>query len=137
MKFLEKSQGKYSEAQVQLIKKAGQLIQDLHVGCNKLEAVHDKAESGKTLMANAQMFAEQVVPNMDLVADVCSQLETLVDDADWPLPNSRNYCSRDKISPLGGDLKTAGLIPVVFSFDLLSRRLLLIAVFALHSGIDF
>ncbi len=83
---LGKESGKYSEAQVQLIKKAGQLIQDLHVGCNKLEAVHDKAESGKTLMANAQMFAEQVVPNMDLVADVCSQLETLVDDADWPLP---------------------------------------------------
>jgi hypothetical protein len=31
----------------------------------------------------------------------------------------------------------AGDLSVIFSFDLLSWRLLLIDVFALHSGIDF
>ena len=83
---LGKDAGKYSEAQVELIKKAGQLIQDLHGACDQLESLHDKAESGKTQMVNARMFAEKVVPSMEHLAGVCGALEMLVDDADWPLP---------------------------------------------------
>jgi len=83
---LGKDAGKYSEAQVELIKKAGQLIQDLHGACDQLESLHDEAESGKTQMVNARMFAEKVVPSMEHLAGVCGALEMLVDDADWPLP---------------------------------------------------
>ena len=83
---LGKDASKYSGAQVALIKGAGALIQDLHAACEEMEAIHDKAESGKSALITARAFAEKVVPSMDKVAEICANLETVVDDADWPLP---------------------------------------------------
>ncbi|MDE0870637.1 MAG: glutamine synthetase III [Flavobacteriales bacterium] len=75
-----------STAQMELLKTAGQWMQKLHVDANKLEALHDKAESAKTASAKAKQYAEKVVPGMNELADCCSALESLVDDALWPFP---------------------------------------------------
>ena len=83
---LGKQAGDFSGAQIDMIKQAGQLIQDLHASAAEMEAIHDKAESAKDAMATAKLFADEVVPSMDKVADICGKLESLVDDGEWPLP---------------------------------------------------
>jgi glutamine synthetase len=83
---LGKQAGDFSGAQIDMIKQAGQLIQDLHASAAEMEAVHDKAESAKDALATAKLFADEVVPSMDKVADICGKLESLVDDGEWPLP---------------------------------------------------
>jgi len=62
------------------------LIQSLHAACGEMEATHNKAESGKSALLTARAFAEKLVPSMEKVAEICANLETVVDDADWPLP---------------------------------------------------
>ncbi len=81
-----KDAGALSIAQMELLKTAGQWMQKLHVDANKLEALHDQAESAKTASAKAKQYAEKVVPGMTELAGCCSALESLVDDALWPFP---------------------------------------------------
>ena len=83
---LGKQAAKFSGAQIEMVKEAGQLIQDLHAATANMEAIHDKAESAKDALASAKAFAEKVVPSMDAAAEICAKLESLVDDAEWPLP---------------------------------------------------
>ena len=76
----------FTGAQLDMIKKAGHLIQDLHAAAENMEAIHDKAEGAKNALASAKAFAEKLVPSMEQVADICGQLESVVDDGEWPLP---------------------------------------------------
>ena len=45
-----------------------------------METIHDKAESAKDALASAKAFAEKVVPSMDVTAEICAKLESLVDE---------------------------------------------------------
>ena len=83
---LGKQAAKFSGAQIEMVKEAGQLIQDLYAATANMEAIHDKAESAKDALASAKAFSEKVVPSMDVAAEICAKLESLVDDAEWPLP---------------------------------------------------
>jgi glutamine synthetase len=83
---LGKDASKFSVAQMDMIKSAGTVIQNLHIAAAKMEEIHDKAEGAKTALAKARDYAEKVVPCMETVAGCCAELELMVDDAQWPLP---------------------------------------------------
>jgi len=51
-----------------------------------MEAIHEKAESAKNPLESAKTFADKLVPSMDAASNICAKLESLVADADWPLP---------------------------------------------------
>ena len=73
-------------AQRTLLRSAGERIQALHQAADALEAAHDGAESNDTVLARAKAYAHDVMPRMDALALLCSELERTVDDAIWPLP---------------------------------------------------
>ena len=83
---LGKEAKSYSGAQIDMIKEAGELIQELYAAIANMEAIHEKAESAKNPLESAKTFADKLVPSMDAASNICAKLESLVADADWPLP---------------------------------------------------
>ncbi|MDA0303931.1 MAG: glutamine synthetase type III, partial [Bacteroidetes bacterium] len=83
---LGKEAAKYSGAQLDLIKKAGALIQQMHAEANTLQSTHDDLESIESVAKKAKGYAEKVMPLMESLGATCAELEVTVDDALWPLP---------------------------------------------------
>lgn len=83
---LGKDAGKWSKAQLEMIKKAGQLIQDLYNQSGEMDSLYEEAEKQSDAQKKARMYAERVMPAMEDMGAICSAVEELVDDADWPLP---------------------------------------------------
>lgn len=75
-----------SGAQIAMIKEAGALVQRIHTLSDELEAKHDAVEAAESAMARAEGFAQDLLPLMDELGECCSALESIVDDAVWPLP---------------------------------------------------
>lgn len=75
-----------SGAQIAMIKEAGALVQRIHTLSDELEAKHDAVEAADNAMARAEGFAQDLLPLMDELGECCSALESIVDDAVWPLP---------------------------------------------------
>ena len=73
-------------AQRTLLRHVGKLIQALHAGADELERIHDAAESQDTVLGKAKSYAHEVMPQVEVLAAICSELEQAVDDALWPLP---------------------------------------------------
>jgi len=83
---LGKEADSFSEAQLDMIRKAGEWVQRLHKTTAELSAAHDAVESRAHAMEKATGYAQEILPLMDQVGECCSVLEQLVDDAVWPLP---------------------------------------------------
>ena len=56
---------------------------------NHLEKIYANFEDEGDLLAHATHFKEQVIPAMNEVRAFADALETIVDDACWPLPKYR------------------------------------------------
>ena len=78
--------GELSAAQRTLLLRACELTQELHGAANALEALHDQAEAQDAVLDKAKGYAHEVMPQMEALAAICSELERVVDDAIWPLP---------------------------------------------------
>jgi glutamine synthetase len=83
---LGEAAGELTAAQRSLLHSAGILVQDLHRVANELESVHDAAELHESALLKAKAYAHEVMPKLDALADICSEMERVVDDAIWPLP---------------------------------------------------
>lgn len=83
---LGKESGNYTGAQLELIKQAGDLIQQVHAESNQLQKVSNALDSVVSVSEKARGYAEDVLPLMESLGDTCSKLELTVDDALWPLP---------------------------------------------------
>ena len=77
---------KYGGAQLELVKQAGALIQQIHreswswiqsMMLWKNWNLHQRKPRG---------YAEKMFPSMEALGATCAQLEVTVDDALWPLP---------------------------------------------------
>ena len=65
-------------------------IGNLHNAIDNLEAIHDAFDEEEgDLLAHATHFKEQVIPAMTIVRAHADTLESVVDDACWPLPKYR------------------------------------------------
>jgi glutamine synthetase len=83
---LGKESGNYTGAQLDLIKQAGDLIQQVHAESNQLQKASNALDSVVSVSEKARGYAEDVLPLMESLGDTCSKLELTVDDALWPLP---------------------------------------------------
>ena len=76
------------EAQVAELENLAQLIADLKGALTGLDAAVAAAESDD-IEHKADVLAHQVMPAFDAIREACDKIESVVDDALWPLPKYR------------------------------------------------
>ncbi|MEZ4926653.1 MAG: glutamine synthetase III [Saprospiraceae bacterium] len=75
--------------QVDLLRRISDDIAAIHSGLEKMNAAYDKAHAADSLRAEADIFCNEVKPQMEAIREAADDLEGLVDDQYWPLVKYR------------------------------------------------
>jgi glutamine synthetase len=69
-----------------VLQQCSELVQDLHQHARALAAEQDRAEAAPELLERAHLYSRSVMPQLEELGRTCASLESVVDDAVWPLP---------------------------------------------------
>ena len=75
-----------SQGQRDVLQQCSELVQDLHQHARALAAEQDRAEAAPELLERAHLYSRSVMPQLEELGRTCASLESVVDDAVWPLP---------------------------------------------------
>lgn len=76
--------------QEKLLKEVAERVNRLKTALETLDALSHEVDEGEAdLFSHARFYQEKVIPAMNQVRAISDELETLVDDALWPLPKFR------------------------------------------------
>ena len=77
-----------SKTQVDLIRSISELLNDMKLSTDKMNAEREKA-SKLDLEKQAEAYCHKIKPLMDQVRDASDKLEMITEDEAWPLPKMR------------------------------------------------
>lgn len=76
--------------QEKMLREVSERVSKLKLALEQLDAISHEADEGESdLLHHARFYQEKIIPSMNTVRTVADELETLVDDALWPLPKFR------------------------------------------------
>jgi glutamine synthetase len=77
-------------AEEKILKEVAERVGQLRGALEQLDALSKEADEGDSdLLSHAKFYQQKVIPAMNNVRTVADELETMVDDALWPLPKFR------------------------------------------------
>ncbi len=75
------------DAGLNMMKKLNDLINELHIKAEELDAMHNQVKQEQSILAKSKGYAERIIPQMEKVREVADAIEVLLGEEYKPFPS--------------------------------------------------